>query len=45
VAGIVTVSDVLELVGRGMERGTTAEKRWTLRHRVPHRRTKQAAAW
>jgi len=35
--GIVTVSDLLELVGRGVEHGSVAPKRWALRHRTPHR--------
>jgi acetoin utilization protein AcuB len=39
VAGIVTVADLLELVGRGLDRGMATSKRWTLRHRAPHRKT------
>ena len=31
--GIVTVSDLLELIGRGSERAVQKTKRWTLRHR------------
>lgn len=31
--GIVTVSDLLELIGRGVERPVERGKRWTLRHR------------
>jgi CBS domain-containing protein len=31
--GIVTVSDLLELIGRGGERPIEKGKRWTLRHR------------
>jgi CBS domain-containing protein len=31
--GIVTVADLLELVGRGSERPVARGKRWTLRHR------------
>lgn len=42
VAGIVTVADLLELLGRGAERPVTTTKRWTLTHRTPHR--KRAAA-
>lgn len=38
VVGIVTVADLLELLGRGMERPTPSTKRWTLRHRTPHRK-------
>lgn len=37
VTGIVTVSDLLELVGRGLDRGAGTSKRWTLKHRAPHR--------
>jgi CBS domain-containing protein len=33
--GIVTVSDLLELLGRGAERPVERAKRWTLRHRGP----------
>jgi CBS domain-containing protein len=35
--GIVTVSDILELVGRGVERPLARSKRWTLKHRGPGR--------
>jgi acetoin utilization protein AcuB len=31
--GIVTVSDLLELLGRGLERPVLKVKRWTLKHR------------
>jgi len=40
--GIVTVADLLELLGRGTERPVAIAKRWTMRHRVPHRKTGQA---
>jgi CBS domain-containing protein len=44
--GIVTVSDLLELVGRGLDRGATATKRRILSHRAPHRKSKGVvAAW
>ena len=44
--GIVTVSDLLELVGRGLDRGTATTSRRTLSHRVPHRKSKGVvAAW
>lgn len=33
--GIVTITDLLDLVGRGAERPVPARKRWTLRHRGP----------
>jgi CBS domain-containing protein len=36
--GIVTVSDLLELVGRGLDRGVLTTKRWTLKHRGVHRK-------
>ncbi len=44
VVGIVTVSDLLELVGRGLDRGAATTRRWTLSHRVPHRKLKGRAA-
>ena len=40
--GIVTVSDLLEVVGRGHERGATTRARPTLSHRVPHRKVHDA---
>lgn len=43
VVGIVTVADLLELIGRGVERPVAATKRWTLRHRAPLRKRKTAA--
>jgi acetoin utilization protein AcuB len=39
VIGIVTVADLLEALGRGSERPVTAGRRWTLKHRTPHRRS------
>ncbi len=38
VVGIVTVSDILDLMGRGADRGVVKVKRWTLKHRVAHRK-------
>jgi acetoin utilization protein AcuB len=38
VVGIVTVSDLLELIGRGLDRQVATSTRWTLKHRVPHRK-------
>lgn len=38
VVGIVTVADLLELLGRGADRSVTETKRWTLKHRAPHRK-------
>jgi signal-transduction protein with cAMP-binding, CBS, and nucleotidyltransferase domain len=44
--GIVTVSDLLELVGRGLDRGAATTNRRTLNHRAPHRKSKGVvAAW
>jgi acetoin utilization protein AcuB len=40
--GIITVADLLELIGRGMERPVAATTRWTLKHRAPHRRRAKA---
>ena len=38
VVGIVTTADLLGLLGRGFERPAPATKRWTMRHRAPHRK-------
>jgi CBS domain-containing protein len=44
--GILTVSDLLELVGRGLDRGAANTDRRTLNHRAPHRKSKGVvAAW
>jgi CBS domain-containing protein len=43
IAGIVTVSDLLALIGRGVERPVAATTRWTLKHRTPHRKRASAA--
>ena len=46
VVGIVTVFDLLELVGKGVDRGASTRTRWTLKHRAPHRRShRSSAAW
>jgi CBS domain-containing protein len=37
VVGIVTTADLLELVGRGVDPEVGHTKRWTLKHRAPHR--------
>jgi CBS domain-containing protein len=42
VVGIVTVADLLELLGRGSERPVVAAHRWTLKHRAPHRKRSPA---
>ena len=38
VVGIVTVSDLLELLGRGIQRPSLLSTRVTLKHRAPHRK-------
>jgi CBS domain-containing protein len=38
IKGIVTVSDLLELIGRGVERPVADTRRRTLHHRAPHRK-------
>jgi CBS domain-containing protein len=38
VVGIVTVADLLELIGRGSDRPVASVRRWTLKHRTPHRK-------
>jgi CBS domain-containing protein len=44
--GIVTVSDLLELVGRGLDRGAVTTERRMLSHRAPHRKSRGVvAAW
>jgi CBS domain-containing protein len=44
--GLVTVSDLLELIGRGLERGASSARRRQLSHRVPHQRHRRVtAAW
>jgi CBS domain-containing protein len=44
--GIVTVSDLLDAVGRGVERPGTVTERPIVNHRVPHRKRQTAAgAW
>jgi CBS domain-containing protein len=44
--GIVTVSDLLELVGRGMDRGAATTSRRLLNFRAPHRKTRRPeVAW
>jgi acetoin utilization protein AcuB len=42
VKGIITVADLLELIGRGAEKVVVPAKRWTLRHRAPHRKAHRA---
>ena len=46
VIGIVTVSDLLELTGRGLDRWAVTSKRWALKHRAPHRKSRGVVgAW
>jgi acetoin utilization protein AcuB len=42
--GIVTVSDLLELIGRGLDRGSVTRNRRLLNHRAPHRKSKGVVA-
>lgn len=42
VVGILTTADLLELVGRGTTKPIVAAKRWTLKHRAPHRKRHSA---
>jgi CBS domain-containing protein len=43
VAGIITVSDLLELIGRGSDRPMKLTERQALHNRVPHRHNAKAA--
>ena len=44
--GIVTVADLLDLLGRGIERPTASKTRPILQHRVPHRKQRRGrVAW
>lgn len=44
--GIVTVADLLGLIGRGIDRPVATATRWTLKHRVPHRPgTRATGVW
>lgn len=42
--GVITISDLLELLGRGIDRPGRPERRG-LHHRVPHRRRKSGGSW
>jgi acetoin utilization protein AcuB len=42
IVGIITTADLLDLIGRGVERSVETSRRWTLSHRVPHRKRHQA---
>lgn len=41
VVGIITVSDLLELIGRGSDKALSTADRRGLHHRVPHRRAEE----
>jgi CBS domain-containing protein len=44
--GIVTVADLLTLIGRGVTRPVETPRRWTLKHRTPHAKKHRATgAW
>jgi CBS domain-containing protein len=43
--GLITISDLLELIGRGSERPIESTRRRTIHHRVPHRRRAQFGVW
>src|SRR5262245_42033894 len=46
IVGIVTVADLLELMGRGQDRPVATPPRRSLNHRVPHtKRHRAAGAW
>ena len=46
VVGIITTSDLLDLVGRGLDRGASETRRRALSHRAPHRKSNGVvAAW
>jgi CBS domain-containing protein len=46
IVGIVTVADLLDLIGRGVERPVASARRWTLKHRTPHvKRHRAAGVW
>jgi acetoin utilization protein AcuB len=36
--GLITITDLLDLIGRGVEKPVEQHKRWTLKHRGPRRR-------
>jgi CBS domain-containing protein len=45
VKGIVTTADLLELIGRGVERPVVTTERRIISHRVPHRKHQAAGVW
>jgi acetoin utilization protein AcuB len=46
IVGILTVADLLDLVGRGANRPVASVRRFTLKHRTPHvKRHRAAGVW
>jgi acetoin utilization protein AcuB len=46
IVGILTVADLLDLVGRGVTRPVASVRRFTLKHRTPHvKRHRAAGVW
>jgi acetoin utilization protein AcuB len=46
VLGIITVADLLTLLGRGLDRPVAATRRYTLKHRTPHvKRHRAVGSW
>ena len=46
IAGIVTASDLLALIGQGIEHGAKTSRRYTLKHRTPHRKSRgRVSVW
>jgi CBS domain-containing protein len=43
IVGIITTADLLELLGRGVERPNPVNERRVISHRAPHRKRHQAA--
>lgn len=43
--GLITVSDLLELIGRGSERAVQRSERRPLHHRAPHRPRSRFGVW
>lgn len=44
-AGLITISDLLELIGRGAERPVENNQRRPLHHRAPHRPRARSGVW
>ena len=46
IVGIVTVADLLDLMGRGLDRPVSTPLRRAIHHRVPHKKQHRAgSAW